>query len=116
MIFHNIQHHTTKLEREIDKKSPPYGGLQEFLLYLTVENPSKGYFGAYWEHEFSGDAKASVAGYSTGTPSLKGNSGILEIGWLHHPQNSNFTLDLGLTAACGKQRGLAGKAGMVWKF
>ncbi len=77
---------------------------------------SKGYFGAYWEHEFSGDAKASIAGYSTGTPSLKGNSGILEIGWLHHPQNSNFTLNLGLTAACGKQRGLAGKAGMVWKF
>ena len=77
---------------------------------------SKGYFGAYWEHEFSGDAKASIAGYSTGSPSLKGNSGILEIGWLHHPQNSNFTLNLGLTAACGKQRGLAGKAGMMWKF
>jgi len=41
MIFHDIQHHTTKLEREIDKKSPPYGGLQEFLLYLTVENPMR---------------------------------------------------------------------------
>lgn len=77
---------------------------------------SKGYLGAYYEHEFGGDAKAMVAGYSTGTPSLKGNSGIFEIGWLHQPQNSNFTLNLGLTAACGKQRGIAGKAGMMWKF
>ncbi|MBQ1461716.1 MAG: autotransporter outer membrane beta-barrel domain-containing protein, partial [Selenomonas sp.] len=77
---------------------------------------SKGYFGAYYEHEFGGDAKATVAGYSTGTPSLKGNSGIFEIGWLHQPANSNYTLDLGLVAACGKQRGIAGKAGMMWKF
>ena len=77
---------------------------------------SRGYFGAYCEHEFSGDARASVAGYSTGTPSLKGNSGIFEIGWLHQPANSNYTLDLGLVAACGKQRGIAGKAGMLWKF
>jgi len=77
---------------------------------------SRGYFGAYCEHEFSGDARASVAGYSTGTPSLKGNSGIFEIGWLHQPANSNYTLDLGLVAACGKQRGIAGKAGMMWKF
>ena len=77
---------------------------------------SKGYFGAYCEREFGGDARASVAGYSTGTPSLKGNSGIFEIGWLHQPANSNYTLDLGIVAACGKQRGIVGKAGMMWKF
>lgn len=77
---------------------------------------SKGYFGAYYEHEFGGDAKATVAGYSTGTPSLKGNSGIFEIGWLHQPQNSKFTVNFGLLGACGKQRGIAGKAGMMWKF
>ncbi len=77
---------------------------------------SRGYFGAYCEHEFSGDARASVAGYSTGTPSLKGNSGIFEIGWLHQPLKSNYTLDLGIVAACGKQRGIVGKAGMMWKF
>ena len=77
---------------------------------------SKGYLGAYFEHEFDGDAKATVAGYSTATPSLKGNSGILEIGWLHQPKNSNFTLDLGVTAACGKQRGAAGKVSLMWKF
>ena len=77
---------------------------------------SKGYFGAYYEHEFAGDARAAVAGYSTATPSLKGNSGIFEIGWLHQPKNSNFTLNLGVTAAYGKQRGAAGKVSLLWKF
>ena len=77
---------------------------------------SKGYIGAYYEREFSGDARAAVAGYSTATPSLKGNSGIFEIGWLHQPKNSNFTLNLGAVAACGKQRGAMGKVSLMWKF
>lgn len=77
---------------------------------------SKGYIGVYYEREFNGDARAAVAGYSTATPSLKGNSGIFEIGWLHQPKNSNFTLNLGAVAACGKQRGAAGKVSLMWKF
>ena len=77
---------------------------------------SKGYIGAYYEREFAGDARAAVAGYSTATPSLKGNRGIFEIGWLHQPRNSNFTLKLGATAACGTQRGIAGNLGLMWKF
>ena len=77
---------------------------------------SKGYFGAYYEREFSGDAKATVAGYSTATPSLKGNSGIFEIGWLHQPKKSNFTLNLGVEATCGTVRGIGGKVGLMWKF
>ncbi|HCB94072.1 MAG TPA: autotransporter domain-containing protein [Selenomonas sp.] len=77
---------------------------------------SKGYIGAYYEREFDGDARASVAGYSTATPSLKGNRGIFEIGWLHQPKNSNLTLNLGVTAACGNQRGIAGNLGLMWKF
>ncbi|MBO6179207.1 MAG: autotransporter outer membrane beta-barrel domain-containing protein [Selenomonadaceae bacterium] len=77
---------------------------------------SKGYFGAYCEREFNGDAKAAIAGYSTVAPSLKGNSGIFELGWLHQPKKSNFTLNLGVTAACGTQRGLIGKMGLMWKI
>ena len=77
---------------------------------------SKGYFGAYYEREFNGDAKAAIAGYSTVAPSLKGNSGIFELGWLHQPKKSNFTLNLGITAACGTQRGFIGKMGLMWKI
>ncbi len=77
---------------------------------------SKGYLGAYYERELNGDAKAAVAGYGTATPSLKGNSGIFEIGWLHRPKNNNFTLKLGAVAACGKQRGIAGQMGVTWQF
>ena len=42
--------------------------------------------------------------------------GIFEIGWLHQPKNSNLTLNLGVTAACGNQRGIAGNLGLMWKF
>ena len=82
----------------------------------TFHEGSKGCLGTYFEREFDGDAGASVAGYSTLTPSLKGNRGIFEIGWLHQPKKSNFTLNLGVTAACGNQRGVAGNLGLMWKF
>lgn len=85
------------------------------LTHAFNEN-SKGYLGAYYEHEFNGDAGASVAGCSTLTPSLKGNRGILEIGWLHQPKDSNLILKLGVTAHCGNQRGVAGNLGLMWKF
>jgi len=82
----------------------------------VFDEANKGYFGTYYEREFNGDARAAVAGYSTATPSLKGNSGIFEIGWLHQPKNSNFTLNLGALAACGKQRGATGKVSLMLKF
>ena len=82
----------------------------------AFNDESKGYVGAYYEREFNGDAKAAVFEYSTATPSIKGNSGIFEIGWLHQPKNSNFNLKLGATLACGKQRGGAGNVSMIWQF
>ena len=82
----------------------------------TFREGSKGYVGAYYEREFDGDAGASVAGYSTATPSLKGNRGIFELGWLHQPKNSNLTLNLGVTAFCGNQSGIEGNLGLMWKF
>ena len=85
-------------------------------LLHAFNKESKGYFGAYYERELSGDAKASVAGYGTPTPSIKGGSGIFEVGLLHQPKKSNFTMNLGATFACGKQRGVMGKLGFVWKL
>ena len=82
----------------------------------TFNEDSKGYIGAYYEREFDGDARAAIAGYSTAAPSLKGNRGIFELGWLHQPRNSNFTINLGVTAACGNKRGVAGNLGLMWKF
>ena len=75
---------------------------------------------ALYENKFTeyeqGDAEI-YGGYTlTATPSLKGNRGIFEIGWLHQPKNSNFTLNLGVTAACGNQRGFTGNMGLMWKF
>ena len=85
-------------------------------LMHTFNADSKGYIGAYYEREFAGDARATIAGYSTAVPSLKGNRGIFELGWLYQPRNSNLTLNLGATAACGNKRGATGSLGLMWKF
>src|SRR5699024_9981947 len=42
------------------------------------------YAGGAWEHEFNGKARASVYGLSTTTPSLRGDSGIFELGFKTH--------------------------------
>ena len=55
-------------------------------------------------------------GNSTPSPSVKGGSGMFELGWQVKPDASPLTLDLGLTAWAGKQRGLTGQLGMNWKF
>lgn len=85
-------------------------------LTRAFNEESKVYFGAYFERELDGNAKAVVLGHNTAAPSLKGNSGIFEIGWLHQPQKSNFTLNVGIVAACGKQQGGAGKVSLMWQF
>ena len=75
------------------------------------------YAGAAYQYEFGGDARASYKGYDTATPSLKGGSGMLELGWLVKPsKTSPVTVDLGLTGWAGKQQGLSVQAGAQWAF
>jgi hypothetical protein len=64
-------------------------------------------------------AAESGAGQSTAgsmTPFAAIGSGMFELGWQVKPDASPLTLDLGLTAWAGKQRGLTGQLGMNWKF
>ena len=99
--FSAVKSHRLRLDAELNHSFNEY---------------SKGYVGAYYEREFNGDARATVAGYGTAAPSLKGNRGIFEIGLIHQPKNSNFKLNLGVVASCGTQRGITGNVGMIWKF
>ena len=75
--------------------------------------------GASMQYEFGGDANATVhvggLSYTTPSPSLKGFSGSLELGW-KAPIGKNATADLSVEGWAGKQRGITFNAGFDWKF
>ena len=68
-----------------------------------------------WQYEFSGKAKATVNGDAAPAPSLKGSSGMLELGWKVAAEE-NFTVDFNVNGWTGKQRGVMGGVNMQWKF
>jgi len=75
--------------------------------------------GASIQYELGGDANATVhvggLSYTTPSPSLKGFSGSLELGW-KAPIGKNATADLSVEGWAGKQRGISFNAGFNWKF
>ena len=84
----------------------------------TNRNAADGefYAGLALEYEFDGSANASYQGYSTLRPSLKGSSGMLELGYRFAPKDSNVTYDFSLAGWQGKRRGLSGDLGVKWMF
>ncbi|MBP5199855.1 MAG: autotransporter domain-containing protein [Schwartzia sp.] len=74
------------------------------------------YGGLAYQYEFSGDATAHYADGSTPSPSVKGSSGLLELGWQVKPGEGPLTLDLGVTGWAGKQRGGSVQLGATWSF
>lgn len=81
----------------------------------TVNDMSKLYAGLAWQYEFSGEAKATVNGDAAPAPSLKGHSGMLELGWKVEA-SKNIAIDLNMSGWTGKQRGIMGGVNMQWKF
>ena len=74
------------------------------------------YAGLAWQYEFGGDARASYKGLETPSPSLKGASGMLELGWQTQPTaDGPLTIDLALTGWTGKQEGITASAAFNWK-
>ena len=86
-------------------------------------HPQKGgslIVGASVQYEFGGDASATYhrAGgmsYTSPSPSLKGFSGSLELGW-KAPMSANSTADVSLEGWVGKLRGITFRAGFAWQF
>ena len=77
---------------------------------------SEVYAGLAWEYEFSGKATASFQGYEAPSPSLRGGSGMLEVGYRFAPKDSRFSYDLHLTGWQGKRQGYTGGARVNWAF
>ena len=67
------------------------------------------YFGAAWEREFDGIARATAHGdYAINATSLRGNSGFGEVGMTWKPAaNHGFYADLNLKGYTGKREGVA---------
>ena len=77
-----------------------------------------GYAGAYWEHEFKGEADGSVNGVSINdAPELKGSSAVDELGINLRPQaGSPFSVDLGVQGYAGTRDGVSGSLQVKYEF
>ena len=74
------------------------------------------YAGLAWEHEFAGKAGATYEGDAAPSPSLKGSSYMLELGYRFMPENSRVSYDLHLNGWQGKRKGITGGASVKWAF
>lgn len=81
----------------------------------AVNERNELYAGLGWQYELGGKVKGSIYGYSAPEPSLKGSSGLLELGWKAAAEE-NMTVDLNLSGWTGKQRGVMAGVNMQWKF
>lgn len=74
------------------------------------------YAGLAWQQEYAGDAHATISGFETPSPSIKGASAMAELGVLIAPSQSPVSFDLGVKGWAGKQQGYSFNAKMNWKF
>ena len=73
------------------------------------------YIGVAYEHEFDGKARATTYGNDIKAPSLKGDTGIGEIGVTFKHQNG-LSLDLGVSGYVGKRQGVVGNMMVKYEF
>ena len=73
--------------------------------------------GAAWEHEFDGVARATVYGFDTPSPSLKGDTGVFELGLTLTPSSRQaLSIDIGLQGYVGRRQGFGGAAAVKYAF
>ena len=76
------------------------------------------YVGAAWEHEFDGTTRSSVAFYALDTPSvsMRGDSGVFDLGLDMKPASLPLTLSAGLRGSVGAREGIGGHMNVVFRF
>lgn len=72
----------------------------------TISDCIAPYVGAAFEYEFNGEAKAGIHNIRFGVPSLKGGTGVGEIGLA--VRRGAFTADLGVQGHIGRRDGITG--------
>jgi outer membrane autotransporter protein len=75
------------------------------------------YVGLAYEYEFDNRTRASSYGNDFDVPSLKGSSGVGEIGMIIYPRdNERLSIECGLQGYTGKREGVSGGIRVGWKF
>lgn len=98
---------------DVDSNRLRFGGRFAY----TVNEYIAPYIGAAWEHEFSGKARATTNGFDIDAPSLRGDTGIGEIGLSLTPSvDLPLTVDLGVQGYTGKREGVSGSLQVKWEF
>jgi hypothetical protein len=73
------------------------------------------YFGTAYEHELAGDARASVNGIAMASPSLKGGTGMGELG-LSVTAVEGVNLEVGIQGYAGVRQGATGGVRFNYSF
>jgi outer membrane autotransporter protein len=86
------------------------------LAYAVNERFSP-YVGLAWEREFDGAAAATTNGLSIKAPSLRGNTGVGELGLTFKPSaGSPWSFDLSVQGYVGKREGVTGNLMVKFEF
>lgn len=73
--------------------------------------------GLAYQYEFDGEANATAYGMNIDAPSMKGSTGIVEVGLTQESKDGKGAkLDFGLQGFFGKMRGVAGNIQATWEF
>ncbi|MEZ2578517.1 hypothetical protein [Buttiauxella ferragutiae] len=83
----------------------------------TLDERASWYAGAYYDHEFDGQQKATTYGRDMDAPSLKGGTGVGELGLIVRPVSvSGLSVNLGVQGYTGERAGFAGGAQVKWEM
>lgn len=83
----------------------------------SVDERFSPYIGAAYEREFNGKAEATTYGYSIPAPSMRGDTGIGELGVMCRPlPNLPLTIDLAAQGYVGKREGITGSLQVRYEF
>jgi hypothetical protein len=73
--------------------------------------------GAAWEHEYDGEAKASILGQPVERPKLKGDTALVEARFILTPTRTQpLTLELGVQNHSGRREGVTGSFWVDYRF
>jgi hypothetical protein len=86
--------------------------------FIHHTNPLNSFYaGLAAEYEFDAESRATYKGAAAPSPSMKGMSGMLELGWRMKPtKKSPLTIDLGAACWTGKQQGVSLNAQFLWTW
>ena len=85
-------------------------------LDVTLFDTLTPYVGAAWEHEYSGTARAVAQDFSIPDASLKGDSGLFELGLSMEPASGPLVFDVAFQGSTGERDGLGGHLSVLYRF